>query len=1036
MPFFNLKTIKYMRKNYSKKYVLLCAFLMMSVMAFAQSGGIKGKVIDETNLPLPGSSVSIDGTTMGATTDGAGNYTITGLKPGNYTVTAKFLGYTAFQKTVTVGNSVVTVDFALKPQNTNLNEVVVIGYGSAKSKDLTGSIATVTAKDFNTGSVTTPEQLIQGKVAGVSIISNSGAPGAGSTIRIRGGASVNGSNDPLIVIDGVPLSNDGIAGAANPLDMINPNDIESFSILKDASSAAIYGNRASNGVILITTKKGQAGKPVVNFSSVFSVSKLTKEAPVLNPDQFRAYIKANDNTTDKRYVNLLGTENTDWQKEIYRTAIGSDNNLSLAGTTGKLPYRVSVGYSDQDGILKTTSLKRTTAAINLSPSLFTDHLKINFNFKGAQVKQRFANEGGIISSAVDFNPTVPVRSDDSKFSRYGGYFQPLDPDPTSASGLKSLAPLNPVGLLEQNDNESKVYRAITSLALDYKFHFFPDLHANVNLSYDGSRSTGFDKIPGDAASNYYSYKDPATGKYYSGNDSKYKQVKGNTLFEGFFSYFKDIKSIKSHFDAVAGYSFQDFKKTDYVNFYSLPNSSFFYSSKFADGTVNPNSASNYPSYTNESQLTSLYGRLNYNYDQKYYLTASFRSDISTRFAPGIRTGNFPSVALAWKINNEDFLKNNQTLSTLKLRLEYGVTGNQEGIGDYEYLSQYSLSNSTAQYQFGNQFYQLYRPGAYFPGRTWEQTSTTNAGFDFGFLNDRITGSVDYYYRKTKNLLVVIGQPAGTNFGNTIVGNVGDMTDEGVEFSINDKIINSQNIGWTVGLNVTYNKNKITNLTTIANPNYPGIQVGGVSGGTGNFIQIDQPGYTRNTFFDYQQVYGANGKPIDGVFVDQNGDGIINDKDRLHDHSPDPKAFFGLNSDFRYKKWNIGFVARASIGNYVYNNVASSTGVQRNFINPLTIINNGSSDVLNSGLTGNSAQDVLSDYWIQNASFFRMDNIHIGYNFGKLFNGAGDLRISGNVQNVFIITKYKGVDPEVSSGLDNNFYPRPRIYSLGLNLAVK
>lgn len=764
------------------------------------------------------------------------------------------------------------------------------------------------------------------------------------------------------------------------------------------------------------------------------MSKLAKEAPVLTPEQFRAYVTANDTTSSKRYVNLLGNTNTDWQKEIYRTAVSTDNNLSVSGTAGKLPYRVSAGYTDQNGILKTSDMKRYTAAVNLSPSLFTDHLKINFNFKGAQVKQRFANEGAV-GSAVAFNPTVPVTSTDAKFAPYGGYWQWTDPNNTP-SGLKSLSPMNPVGMLEQNENRSTVYRAITSLALDYKFHFFPDLHANINASYDGWNGKGFDKIPANAATNIDSYKDPNTNVYYSGNDSQYKTTSGNSLFEGFFSYFKDIKSIKSHFDAVAGYSWQDFKKTSYVNFYSLPNSSFYYSSKFADGTVNPNSASNYPFYTDEYQLTSFYGRLNYNYDQKYYLTASFRSDVSTRFAPGIRTGNFPSVALAWKINNEDFLKGNPTLSTLKLRLEYGVTGNQEGIGDYEYLSQYSLSNSTAQYQFGNTFYQLYRPGAYFPGRTWEQTSSTNAGFDYGFLNDRITGSIDYYYRKTKNLLVVIGQPAGTNFGNTIVGNVGDMTDEGVEFSVNGKILNNEKMAWSVGFNVTYNKNKITNLTTIPNPNFPGIATLGVSGGTGNNIAIDQPGYARNTFYDYQQVYGANGKPIDGVFVDQNGDGIINDKDKLHDHSPDPKTYFGLTSDYRYQKWNIGFVARASLGNYVYNNVASSTGVQRNILNPLGITNNGSNSVLESGLTGNSAQDVLSDYWVQNASFFRMDNIHLGYNFGKVFSNRGDLSINANVQNVFIITKYKGVDPEVSSGLDNNFYPRPRIYSLGVNLAVK
>lgn len=1023
--------------------MLLCAFLMMSVMAFAQTGSIKGKVLDETNQPLPGASVGIDGTTIGSVTDGNGNYTISGVKPGNYTLTAKFVGYVASKQTITVGTTVINADFGLKPDSKNLNEVVVIGYGTVKSKDLTGSIATVSSKDFNQGAITTPEQLIQGKVAGVSIISNSGAPGSGSTIRIRGGASINGSNDPLIVLDGVPLDDprnpDGtskIAGVADPLSLINPNDIESFTVLKDASSAAIYGNRASNGVILITTRKGRPGKPVINFSTQFSISKLPKEAPVLTADQFRAYVNANDTTSTGKYKSLLGTANTDWQKQIYQTAVSTDDNLSISGTTlkNKLPYRVSVGYTDQNGILKTTSLERYTGSINLNPSLFSDHLKINFNFNGSQVKQRFVNEGQVIGDAVTFNPTVPVTSNNALFAPYGGYWQWTDPSNTP-SGLKGLAPLNPVGLLNQNDNKSTVYRVITSLALDYKLHFFPDLHANVNLSYDGANGSGSDLIPPNAASNYDIKQN---GNYYSGSYSKYKTTNGNKLFEGFLSYNKDFKNIKSHVDAVAGYSIQDFH-TDANNGYYTTNG-LYYTSVFSDGTVNTNSGNqynNYPFVINEYILTSFYGRVNYNYDNKYFLTGSVRNDNSTKFAPGNRTGIFPAAAFAWKINNEDFLKSNNTISTLKLRLEYGVTGNQANIGDYDYLSPYSLSNGQAQYQIGNTFYQMYRPSAYFPGRTWEQTATTNAGFDYGFFNDRIYGSIDYYYRKTKNLLAPENQSAGSNFGNIITGNVGDMQDQGVEFSINGRLIDNKDISWTAGFNVTFNRNKITNLTEIPTPDFPGQLVNGISGGTGNTIAINQVGYPRNTFYVYQQVYGANGKPLDGVFVDRNGDGVINNKDLYEDHSPDAKEYFGLSSDFRYQKWSVGFVARASLGNYAYNNVAASTGIQRNIMNPLGILNNGSTDVLSSGLTGNGSNDLLSDYYIQNASFFRMDNIHLGYNFGKVFGNTGDLKISANVQNVFIITQYKGVDPEIAgAGVDNNFYPRPRTYVLGLNLSLK
>lgn len=970
---------------------------------------------------MPGASVTVDGTTLGSTTDLDGNYKINGVKAGTVTITAQFVGYNAIKKTVTVGSSGnVTADFQMVSSAQSLNEVVVIGYGSERKKDLSGSIATVTSRDFQKGQITTPEQLIAGKVAGVSVISNSGAPGAGSQIRIRGGASINGSNDPLIVIDGVPLSPTGISGAANPLSLINPNDIESFSILKDASAAAIYGNRASNGVIIITTKKGQSGKPQINFSTQFSVAKLPKEAPVLSASQFRNYINANDTaaTSNGKYKALLGTANTDWQKQIYQTAYSTDNNLSVSGSAGKLPYRVSVGYTNQNGILKTSSLERYTTAINLSPTLFTDHLKINFNVKGADVNQRFANEGAI-GSAASFNPTVPVYSGNN--SLYGGYYEYTDANNTP-SGLKSLAPLNPLGLLLQNRNTSTVYRTIASLALDYKLHFFPDLHANINISYDGSRGTGSQSIPGYAASNLDSYS--SNGIFYSGYNHQYKQTNGNKLFEGFLSYNKEIKAINSRIDAVAGYSDQKFSTNNYN-----------YSSYFSDGTINPNSVPTYYNDIAEYELTSIYARVNYVYNNKYILTGTIRNDYSTRFAPGDRSGVFPSGAFAWRIHDEDFLKDNRTLSSLKLRLGYGVTGNQEGIGNYEYLSNYSLSTATARYQFGSTYYSLYRPGGYYPGRTWETTATSNAAFDFGFLDDRITGSIDFYSRKTKNLLALVSQPALTNFTNQIVGNVGNMRDQGIELNVNAQIIKSKDLNWTAGFNVTYNKNKITNLTLAGTGSSSGLLTGGISGGTGNTIQINSVGYSKYSFYTYQQVYGTNGKPLDGVFVDRNGDGIINQNDLYISKSPDPKEYFGFSTDVVYKKWSAGLVARANLGNYVYNNVASSTGVQRNFLDPINILHNGSSTVLESGLIGNSDKQVLSDYWLENASFLRMDNMHIGYNFGKVFPNSGNLGISFNVQNVFVITNYKGVDPEIPSGIDNNFYPRPRTYVLGLNLAL-
>jgi TonB-linked SusC/RagA family outer membrane protein len=999
-----------MKKTYLLKYVFLLFFVFSAATVFAQTGVISGKVLDETNQPLPGATVTVKGTQKGAGTDASGNFRLTGVANGTVTLEVSFIGYTSTEKTITVSGNV-TVNFSLRPTTNDLNEVVVIGYGTEKKKDLTGSIATVTAKDFNTGDVTTPEQLIQGKVAGVSIISNDGSPGSGSQILIRGGASVSGSNQPLIVIDGVPLSNDAIAGASNPLDLINPNDIATFSILKDASAAAIYGNRASNGVILITTKKGKAGKPVINFSTQLSVSKITKEAPVLTASQFRSYIKANG---DSAQIAQLGTANTDWQKEIYQTAVSNDNNLSVSGTTGFLPYRVSVGYDDQNGVLKTNTLNRYTVGLNLSPSFFTDHLKIDLNFLGSQQKERFPNTGAI-GAANSFNPTDPVYSGNKDF---GGYYEILDP--SSTDGLKSLAPLNPLGLLEEEQNRSTTYRGIGSLALDYKLHFFPDVHVNVSYGYDGSNGSGYTDYPAYAASQFPGTKD-ANGVLQQGSNTQYKSTVGNSTLDAHLSYSHDFKSAKSHVDAVAGYSDQNFSTTTYN-----------YATYFGNGEVNPTTIPTYATGIGQYDLTSVYGRLNYAYDDKYLLTGTVRSDVSTKFAPGIRTATFPSVAGAWVLSNEDFLKGNTTLTNLKLRLGWGKTGNEDGIGDYDYLADYSLSATTAQYQLGNTFYQYLRPGAFYPGRTWEQTATTNAGIDYGFLNGRLSGSIDFYYRTTEHLLATISEPALTNFANTIVANVGNMQDRGVEFNITGEIIATKDISWTANVNMTINRNKITNLTLINGESTSGLQVGGISGGVGTTIQIDQVGYSKYSFYTYQQVYGANGKPLEGVYVDQNGDGVINSADLVANHSPDPQEYFGFNSDFRYKKWSIGFSARANFGNYVYNNVASSTGIETNFLNGLGIIENGSNSVLKSGFT--SAQ-YLSDYYLENASFFRMDNTHIGYNFGKVFKNTGDLKITGNVQNVFIITKYTGVDPESTTGIDNNEYPRPRTYTLGLNLTL-
>ncbi|GAA4324611.1 TonB-dependent receptor [Mucilaginibacter gynuensis] len=1004
-----------MRKHYLKNYVLLFAMLLVSGFAFAQTGSISGTVLDTKRETLPGVTVSVDGTTLGTATDVNGAFKINGVTAGAHTLTVKYIGYVTMQKAVTVASGQnAVVEIQMSAQTQSLNEVVVIGYGTATRKDVTGSVATVSSKDFQKGSVTTPEQLIAGKVAGVAITSNGGQPGVGSQIRIRGGASLNATNDPLIIVDGVSLSNNGISGSPNPLSLINPNDIETFTVLKDASATAIYGSRASNGVILITTKKGQSGAPKINFSSNVSAAKVVKTIDVFSASEYRDYVTANGTAAQ---VAKLGDASTDWQKQIYQTAIATDNNLSVSGTYKNLPYRVSVGYLNQDGILKTDNLERTSGSINLNPKFFDNHLKVNFNVKGAISKSRFANQGAI-GAAVSMNPTYPIMSGNDAF---GGYYEV-----TSNGKLEALAPRNPVALLNQKFDNSTVKRSIGNAQFDYSFHFLPELHANLNLGYDYSSGEGTIVVPDYAAQSFERFKD-GNNVLHSGINNQYSQKQQNRLGEFYLSYNKDVKSIESRFDVVAGYAYQIFRNED------APNGSQSYG--FPDQTSDGSTVVTrlYPDNVFQNVLISYYGRLNYTYKGRYILTGTLRTDGSSRFKPENRWSVFPSAALAWNVKEESFIKDADVVSSLKFRGGYGVTGQQEGINLYDYRSFYNLSTNTAQYQMGDMYYNMYRPGGYYDNRKWESTATTNIAIDYGFLNERLTGTIEFYYKKTKDLLSLVNQPAGTNFANQIVANIGNMENKGIEFSVNAIPVKTKDLTWNVSANVTYNTNKITNLTIAPDPNFQGNRTNNISGGTGNTILINSTGYRRGSFYVYEQVYDAQGKPLDNVFVDRNGDGTINEKDLYRYKGIDPKAFFGFSTSVSYKNWSAGTVLRGSLGNYVYNNVFSSTGTRQNIFNPIGYLNNGSTNVLETGFSGSGNNYFLSDYYVQNASFLRMDNVNLGYNFGKLFKSRGNLRVSANVQNVFTITKYKGLDPEVSSGVDNNFYPRPRTFVLGLNL---
>jgi iron complex outermembrane receptor protein len=990
-----------------KKTLVVLLFAIIGISASAQDRTVTGKVTDEKNgAPLVAASVTVKGTNKGTTTAADGTFSIN-VASNQTTLVVTFLNYATKEVQIAGKNS---INVALSQSADQLSEVVVIGYGSVRKKDLTGSVATISSKDFNTGAITTPEQLIAGKVAGVSIISNNGAPGSGSTIRIRGGASLNASNDPLIVIDGMPIDGGGISGQANPLALINPNDIESFSVLKDASAAAIYGARASNGVILITTKKGKKGAMKLDFTSQLSIGNITKKADVLTANEIRSIVNANGTSTLK---SLLGNANTDWQDQIYQTAISTDNNISISGAAKNLPYRLSIGNLNQKGILKTDELKRTTVGININPTLFDNHLSINLNYKLSNSESRFANQGAI-GAATSFDPTQPVLSSSKRF---GGYWEWLDPNATT--GLKALSPKNPLGLLMQNNNNSNVTRQIASALFDYKVHFLPDLHVVVNTGMDVAEGKGTTVINDSAASTYNRFKD-AANKFHGGVNNQYRQTRSNSYLNAYLNYTKDIKAISSKLELVAGYEYQAYKTTNY-NFSDLT---------FNKTVVNaPNFAFDVPEY----RLASYLGRANLNILNRYILTASVRQDGSSKFNPDNRFAVFPSAAIAWKLKEENFLKNSSVFSDLKLRASYGVTGQQDGIGYYDYISYYNLGSNSAQYQFGNNFYSIFRPNGYYFNRKWEQTASANLALEFGLFDNKVSGTIEAYNNTTTDLLNEINQPAGTNFSNKIVANVGSMVNKGVELTLNFQPIKNKTTTWDVSLNATYNKNEITKLTISDDPSYAGARYGGISGGTGNTILIQSVGFQRGSYFVFKQVYDQAGKPIDGLFADLNRDGIVNERDLYQYKGNNPEFFFGASSNLTYKRWNAGFVLRANVGNYMYNNVASSSGTLRNFLNPIGYINNGSRDYLTTGFSGNGSNYYLSDYYVQNASFLRMDNINVGYNIGKLFNNKANLRVNANVQNAFLITKYKGLDPEVNGGIDNNFYPRPRTFVLGLNL---
>lgn len=1029
--------MKHLQTGIARKFFFLMVGLLFSVGLNAQTITVSGVVSDPSGEPLIGASILAQGTTVGTSTNIDGEYTIN-VAP-DATLVVSYVGYDT-QNVPVDGRT--SINVTMQENSVMLNEVVAIGYGTVKKSDATGSVAVIKPDEIEAGLATSVQDMLVGQTPGV-VVTQAGGPEGGGTIRIRGGSSLNASNDPLIVVDGVPLSNAGMGGLGNSLGMISPENIESMTILKDASATAIYGSRASNGVIIITTKKGKSGKPTVNFAANLYVNTARKTWKVLDANQFRSLLESRGMDAA---LAATGDANTDWQDEVLRTTVSSDYSLSVGGTAGWLPYHAEISYTNNNGIIKTSKMDRVTMGFNLSPKFFDNHLSVNANVKGYYIRNNFA-DAGALSSAISFDPTHPVRSNEPIVSGnsgfqylYNGYYEVHN-----NGTLDDNAALNPMGLLEQRDNHANVYRSNGNLQLDYSLHFLPDLHLNLNLGYDVMKSNLVDNWAANSATAYKNHE------HYGGayNFDQY-QFRSNTLFNFYLNYKKEVESIYSNFDVTAGYDWQRFYNDGHytgangnsgyrvspglntptylgkneagqqtygvtINESTIP----LLGQNFQNDGVSPDGDYH---WADRYQLLSFFGRLNYTFKDRYLLTVTVRGDATSRFAKDKRWGVFPAVALGWKINQEAWMQGAAGwLSDLKLRLGWGKTGQQEIGETINYLALYAFASPSVSYPNGtNGWYLPVYARGYNPDLTWETTTSWNAGLDFGFFNNRITGSIEYYKRKTTDLLAYVAVPAGSSTTNMLNRNIGSLENYGVEFNIAAKPIVTNDFTWTLSYNVGWNHNEITELTTGASQ----LKTGGISGGNGNTVQIHAEGHPANSFYLFQQVYDESGAPLEGVYVDQNGDGQIDDSDKIINKSPDPKVTMTFGSQFRYKKWDLGFNIRASIGNYVYNNVLSTKAVYN--------------DLFTYGLNNVVENDYyfeqpryMSDYYLRNASFVRCDNITLGYTWDNLLNDKLRLRLFGAVQNPFVITKYKGVDPEVFGGIDNSVYPRATTYSLGL-----
>ena len=1009
------------------RYLYICAvltaYLAGGTAVFAQGGyGISGSVVDKEG-PVIGAAVVEQGTSNGTSTDAEGNYSLTVSSP-DAPVEISCIGYVS----QTFQASQIPSSVTLMEDNQFLDEVVVIGYGTVRKDDLTGSISAIKADDINRGAVVNTQDLLKGKVAGLLVTPGDGGPGSGSRIRIRGSASLNASNDPLIVIDGVPVASGAAGGMSNPLDLLNPNDIESFSVLKDASAAAIYGSRASNGVILITTKKGTGNKIQVAYNGSFSVLQNSRRVPVMSAGKLREFygnLYPTGTTTGDAVAALLKDSDTDWQSLVFRTAVATDQNVSVYGNVkSRMPFRASLAYTGQQGTLRESDYNRGTADISLTPDFLDKHLTIDLNAKGVYTFSDYTNSG-VIGNAAFYNPTQDPywRNPDGSidYSTTNGYWNYGNGRGTEFSPNKIAGP-SPLSALYDDISNAASLRFIGRVAVDYKVHGLEALRFNVSAGLDIAQTDSYNGVRPGSFQAYGDTSNLGIGTYTIGYNLSRSQ-----LFEAYANY-NETWGVHN-LDLLAGYSWQNnYWANRDVTYYNITD----------DIKLDPGETADtrYLRYRNENYLVSFYGRVNYSIHSRYVFTFTARGDGSSKFAKGNKWGFFPSGAFAWNIKQEPFLSDIGVVSTLKFRASVGLTGQQDGIGDYVHFARYNRSNDpNRMYNMNSGFYNMLTPQAYDPSIRWETTTTYNVGVDFGFFKERLTGNIDIYMRNTKDLLNSVQIPMGSNFGNKLMTNIGSIRNKGLEFALTGVPVQTNDWSVQVGFNGTFQDTEFTKLNATDNPGYY-IETGNISRGTGNFLCRQMVGYAPYTYYAYKQKYDADGKPLQNEFVDMDGDGSITEKDRyMTDKSVMPKFFYGLNVKVSYRNWDFGLNGHGSAGTWVFNDFKSANSTASIDMN-VGNLPNQALVVKETGFTApNSGQQWYSDYFIENASFFRLDDINLGYTFRAIGKWETDIRMALGVQNVFILTGYSGMDPEVISenGIDNTIWPRPRTYSLRLSV---